>query len=45
MSTLIELSNNALQRTNGHRGRPVRALNRVRGPGRNSALAAAEQDR
>lgn len=36
------LSNNALQRTGEHRGRPVRAMNGVRGPGRNgrSCLAA-----
>lgn len=40
------LHNNALQRTGGHRGRPVRAIDGVRGPGRNQQRWwAAELDR
>ncbi len=39
-------SNNALERTVKHRGRPVRALNGVRGPGRNGRRwPAAQLDR
>ena len=38
--------NNALQRTGDHRGRPVRAIDCVRVPGRNERLClAAELDR
>jgi hypothetical protein len=38
-------ANNALQRTNGHRGRAVLALNGVLGGAERALFLAAEQDR